>query len=404
MKHDLVAAIRRATQSTRAYNLLEATRIIQAALGETPKTAPEPSRARHKPLLQLVPSGAIRDQASDPRDQRPAPPLGADGPRAIRSLGEVVRRLREGRTMLGRARLPGIGRPRASAPPMPEGAQFQARTFTCAAGTRDYRLYVPATHAEGLRGLIVMLHGCTQTPEDFAAGTAMNAHAETHHLLVAYPAQTAAHNAMSCWNWFRPGDQKRAAGEPAIIAGLTGAIIAEFAIPRDSVFIAGLSAGGAMAAVMGATYPELYSAVGVHSGLAHGAANDVVSAFAAMRGETNLAQRPLSGVSDASPRVIVFHGTADATVHPSNAEQFVTAAQRATPTSASRSERGQTDNGRGYQRTLVERPDGTPGVECWMVQGAGHAWSGGHPSGSHTDPDGPDASGEMVRFFMSASQ
>ena len=317
----------------------------------------------------------------------------------------MVRRLREGRLTLRNAPLPGVAQPRTPALPIPEGAQFRTHTFTCAAGTRSYRLYVPATRGEGLRGLIVMLHGCTQTPEDFAAGTAMNAQAETHRLLVAYPAQTGADNAMSCWNWFRPGDQKRAAGEPAIIAGLTESIVAEFGIPRDSVFIAGLSAGGAMAAVMGATYPELYAAVGVHSGLAHGAADDVVSAFAAMRGETDFALRPARrppADSSATPRIIVFHGTADTTVHPANAERIVAAARCAAPTGASRSERGASGEGRSYLRTVTARPDGTPGIECWMIEGGGHAWSGGHPSGSYTDPDGPDASAEMVRFFLSA--
>jgi len=264
---------------------------------------------------------------------------------------------------------------------------------------------VPASAGEGLRGLIVMLHGCTQTPEDFAAGTAMNAQAEAHRLLVAYPAQSAGDNPMSCWNWFRPGDQMRAAGEPAIIAGLTASIVAEFGIPHDSVFIAGLSAGGAMAAVMGATYPERYAAVGVHSGLAHGAASDVVSAFAAMRGETDLALRPARcqrAGHDSAPRMIVFHGTGDTTVHPSNAERIVASARSTGPIGEPRSERGTTGGGRGYLRTVAERPDGRPGVECWMIEGAGHAWSGGHPSGSYTDPGGPDASAEMVRFFLSA--
>jgi poly(hydroxyalkanoate) depolymerase family esterase len=401
MKHDLVAAMRRATQATRALNLAEATSIIQDAI-MTRKAPQEARPPRSVPQL----SAPSNDKAADSPERPAAAAFRASGPRLPRPLGEVVRRLREGRLTLRHAPLSGVAQPRAPALPIPEGAEFRTQTFTCAAGTRSYRLYVPATQGEGLRGLIVMLHGCTQTPEDFAAGTAMNAQAETHRLIVAYPAQTGADNAMSCWNWFRPGDQKRAAGEPAIIAGLTESIVTEFGIRRDSVFIAGLSAGGAMAAVMGATYPELYTAVGVHSGLAHGAADDVVSAFAAMRGETDFAlraaPRPPAG-SSAAARIIVFHGTADTTVHPANAERIVAAARCAAPTGTSRSERGASGEGRSYLRTVTARPDGKPGIECWMIEGGGHAWSGGDPSGSYTDPDGPDASAEMVRFFLSAS-
>jgi poly(hydroxyalkanoate) depolymerase family esterase len=406
MNHDFVAAMRRATQATRAFDLAEATSIIQGAVARY--AAPADSSAG--PLRSLPhlfgPSRAEPEQVPAPPDRPVATPVRAPAPRLRKPLGEVVRRLREGRLTLRRAPLPGAVPPRAPALPIPEGAEFRAQSFTCAAGTRSYRLYVPATVGEGLRGLIVMLHGCTQTPEDFAAGTAMNAQAEAQRLLVAYPAQTATDNAMSCWNWFRPGDQKRAAGEPAIIAGLTESIVAEFGIPRDSVFIAGLSAGGAMAAVMGATYPELYAAVGVHSGLAHGVADDVVSAFAAMRGETDLTLRPVRrppAGPNAAPRIIVFHGTADTIVHPANAERIVAAARCAAPTGASRSERGATGEGRGYLRTVAARPDGTPGIECWVIEGGGHAWSGGHPSGSYTDPGGPDASAEMMRFFLGAS-
>jgi poly(hydroxyalkanoate) depolymerase family esterase len=398
MKHDLVAAMRRATEATRAFDLAKATAIIHLA----PDTGAEGARPRRNLPLLLAPSGAEVKKVSDSPDQPPAASLRARDLRLVRPLGDVVRQLREGRMTLGRGRLPGVVQRRAPTLSIPEGAQFRPHSFTCDAGTRGYRLYVPATLGERPRGLIVMLHGCTQTPEDFAAGTAMNAQAETHRLLVAYPAQTAADNAMSCWNWFRPEDQRRIAGEPAIIAGLTEAIVAEFGVPRDCVFIAGLSAGGAMAAVMGATYPELYAAVGVHSGLAHGTANDLLSAFAAMRGETSVALRPTpSPSSDTTPPVIVFHGTADSTVHPANAERIVAAARCATPTGPLRSERGVTADRRSYLRTVAARPDGTPGIECWMIEGGGHAWSGGHPTGSYTDPDGPDASAEMVRFFLS---
>ena len=222
--------------------------------------------------------------------------------------------------------LPGLGQP-AHVPelPLPDGAQFLDQRYSCAAGARRYRLYVPSTAGEGLQGLIVMLHGCTQNPEDFAAGTGMNALAEEHRLLVVYPAQTGGDNSMSCWNWFRPGDQMRDTGEPAIIAGLTESLRDQYAIPEDRVFVAGLSAGGAMAAIMGETYPELYGAIGVHSGLAYGSANDVMSAFTAMRGQVGIEQAPSRNGGDAGSGAEAdrVSRSADTTVHPSNAERII---------------------------------------------------------------------------------
>jgi poly(hydroxyalkanoate) depolymerase family esterase len=221
----------------------------------------------------------------------------------------------------------------------------------------------------------------------------MNTLAQAHNLLVAYPEQTGAANASSCWNWFSPNDQRRGAGEPSIIAGITQEIIAEFALDETRIFIAGLSAGGAMAAVMGETYPELYAAMGVHSGLPYGAANDVMSAFAAMRGDPAAARMP--GKSPGI-RTIVFHGAADRTVHPSNAEGILAGAAR--PQEPEKSSAG----GRSYTRVRIAATDGAPELEYWNVEGAGHAWSGGDAKGSYADPRGPDASAEMVRFFLDA--
>jgi poly(hydroxyalkanoate) depolymerase family esterase len=249
-----------------------------------------------------------------------------------------------------------------------------------------------------------MLHGCKQNPDDFAAGTNMNAVAEAHGLLVVYPAQSGAANTMSCWNWFNPADQKRDRGEPSIIAGITREVVREFGIDGRRVFVAGLSAGGAMAAVMGEAYPELYAAIAVHSGIACRSANDVISAFAAMRGEPISAApaKTHCGGPESKVRTIVFHGSADPTVVPSNADRIVADGTRQFPSLQIRHAEGSV-NGRQFDRTYVLGLNDVPMVECWIVEGAGHAWSGGRPEGSFTDSRGPDASSEMVRFFLAGA-
>jgi poly(hydroxyalkanoate) depolymerase family esterase len=412
MNSDFVAEILRATGSLRAGDPSGATDIIQAALAAGGLTSSAASASpgnagawapRRTVDASYIEGTLVEDAPNDTTAGGAGPKL-PGSQRLRRPLGEVLRTLKEGRKGLGLdGTLPGLHLPgRAPDLPLPEGAEFRDLTHACAAGTRRYRLYVPASAGEGLRGLVVMLHGCTQSPEDFAAGTGMNALAEEHRLLVAYPAQTGGDNSMSCWNWFRPGDQMRGAGEPAIIAGLTESVRDEFGIARDRVFVAGLSAGGAMAAIMAETYPDLYAAVGIHSGLAYGSANDVLSAFSAMQGQSAIQRRPNRRDGDeGAPRVIVFHGSADSTVHPSNADRII-AGLREAPARMEQSERPGVGASRGYTRTVARRADGTTALEAWIVDGASHAWFGGDPSGSYTDPKRPDASAEMVRFFIGA--
>ncbi|MCJ2078851.1 PHB depolymerase family esterase [Methylobacterium sp. E-016] len=270
------------------------------------------------------------------------------------------------------------------------------RRFGNLAGSRAYRLYVPSGYDGRPVPLVVMLHGSSQTPRDFAIGTRMDAMAEEQGLLVAYPDQPRSANISRSWNWFRPGDQRRDRGEPSILAGMKRRIMRDFAVDPARVYVSGLSSGGAAAAIMALAYPDLYAAVGIHSGLAGGSATGASSAFSAMRRGALIrpmrATRPLP--------TIVFHGDRDRTVSPVNGDQAIAQARPAGDLRTSVSV-GHAPGGMAYTRTVLTAPAGNQGTEQWLLHGAGHAWAGGSEVGSYTDPKGPDASREMLRFFLS---
>jgi poly(hydroxyalkanoate) depolymerase family esterase len=289
-----------------------------------------------------------------------------------------------------------------------QSGEFITRSYTNNAGTRAYKLYVPARYSNELREpvpLIVMLHGCTQSPDDFAAGTRMNELAERHGFLVVYPAQAANANGAKCWNWFRSEDQERDRGEPSLIAGITREVASDYRIDARRIFVAGMSAGAAMAIVLGATYPDLYAAVGAHSGLAYGAAHDMPSAMGAMQGGSTVGSTPrFQQVEKATIPTIVFHGDRDYTVNARNGAAIVDQAIAARSDRAnfhSTVREGSTSNGRSFTHMVFADAANQPVVESWVLHGLGHAWSGGSLDGSFTDAGGPDASSEMIRFFYS---
>jgi len=406
----------KATRLTRAGRLTEATALLQRMLRvECPPDTTIGSAGDIVPIgwkpaiIDATAKSEDTDRPPSSRvriDSRPAGRPFASAattahPHMFRRLSASLRGERLG-SGLG---LHGLMQPAPVSTPdiVPDGGKFIEATYSNPAGTRAYKLYIPSGYHGQALPLVVMLHGCTQSPDDFAAGTRMNLIAEEQTCLVVYPAQPSKANAAKCWNWFRPSNQRRGQGEPSLIAGITRRVMRDYSVDRQRIYIGGLSAGAAAAAVMGATYPDLYAAIGVHSGLACGAANDLPSAFTAMRQGDLPASSGSGDVSTdlahaSTVPIIVFHGDLNNTVHPRNGAHVIE--QKRTTNLQETIHRGQVPGGHAYTRTIHTDASGRAIFEHWEIHGAGHAWSGGSPAGSYTDPRGPDAAREMLRFFL----
>ncbi len=400
MDKAFLAGITQATALTRAGRLAEATALIQRTLagGSTGVPPFSGTSVRREPATDVVIEGEC-SEVIEPTDnvqiERSVGPASDVAMR--RGLKDSIRKWRRG---------PLADEPRAAAEAAArQPGEWIAGLYANSAGERAYKLYVPTSYTKQPLPLIVMLHGCNQTPDDFAAGTQMNALAEDQKCFVLYPAQSNTANHARCWNWFRREDQARDRGEPSIIAGMTREILNRYGIDSRKVYVAGLSAGGAMAAVMGVTYPDLYAAVGIHSGLACGSAHDLPSALAAMKGMPASTGRPSGAGASHSIPTIVFHGDRDQTVHPRNGVDVISKSAHLEGGHGGQAstERGQALDGHSYTRTVHRDAAGRVVLEHWLVHGGGHAWFGGSRAGSYSDPRGPSAAAEMIRFFLQAS-
>ena len=387
--------IREATRLTYAGELAEATALLQRMLrgvcvpDATSRTAGRVPLSDREPLTI---DAKVNDVEEADSTHLARAPFGL--PRRLQPLFD---RAKDG-SWLG---MRGVKRTPPSTPDIvPDGAKYIEGAYSNPAGSRAYKLFVPSGYQGQPLPLVVMLHGCTQSPDDFAAGTRMNFIAEEHTCFVVYPAQRSDANQSKCWNWFRTADQQRGEGEPSLIAGITRQIMRDYSVDPKRVYVGGLSAGAAAAAIMGATYNDLYAAVGIHSGLACGSATDMPSAFAAMR-QGGGPGRVISGNGPPVP-AIIFHGDRDTTVHPNNGGQVLEQAIGTTRTQKT-VHRGQIPGGHEYTRTTHTDAGGREILEYWSIHGAAHAWSGGSPAGSYTDPRGPNATREMLRFFLGHS-
>ena len=413
MNDDFQQLMRTATQLTREGRLDEATQAIKRALNSaapanTPPTQPTPN--------------------VNPGNDRATGPVTLDASATVLggSLFEVdALQYDPAATAYAKAQVDTLNageflsRERASVGAASETdsalGEFTSGFHTHLSQMRRYKLYTPPGQVGRSLPLVVMLHGCTQNPDDFATGTAMNTVALEVGFHVLYPEQSQAANPSRCWNWFKHADQRRDGGEPALIAGMTQAVMQALGVDSHRVFIAGLSAGGAMATIVAEAYPEIFVAVGVHSGLPRGAAENVMEALAVMKsGDSNRAP-PATGMRTRRyVPTIVFHGDQDQTVHLRNGEQVIAtvignaalAGEPAQPFTAGGAEieRGVSSRGRHYTRSIYRDATGKTTAEHWQVHGAGHAWSGGEALGTYTDATGPDATREMLRFFFEQSQ
>ena len=392
MKLPLLHTMQAALGATQSGRLQDATAMIQRALmPQNPNvgaTTPAPAAAN------VIDGEVIKtDIAPSPVTQTSPVPDWRDGLAKLQAQFEQWQRPE----ILGEhSAVP------TNLPPLPEGAQFVAKNYQDEHGSLAYYLYIPS-HYQPNMPLVVMLHGCTQSAVDFAIGTDMNRFAETHGCLVAYPNQNAHANQRRCWNWFQPQDQRRDQGEPALIANLTRSIVREYAIDERKVYVAGLSAGGAMAAIMGTTYPDLYAAVGVHSGLASGSAHDLLSALAAMRQGAKSSALDQTATQRFVPTMVI-HGDHDTTVTALNGQQVFSQAKQRLASNDEffnvEQQQYQPSGQRAYTRTCLKDAKGNVQVEHWLIHGAGHAWAGGNANGSYTDPQAPNASQALLDFFL----
>jgi len=298
-------------------------------------------------------------------------------------------------------------------------------TAHAAGGSRNYKLWVPATLEKGNASpLVMMLHGCRHDAKDMAEISGMNEVAEVNRFLVVYPEQSRLANLMKCWNWFKPKHQARDAGEPSILAAVVDQVRSTHHVDPDRVYVAGVSAGGAMASILGATYPDLFAAIAVFAGAEFKAATSIFEGLAAMErgGPDPIHQGQLAFEAMKSSLVhkkkrrlpaIVFHGTADTRVSPVNAEQTITQwrktnaclAAEHSESSFALTEKvigGQVPDGYAYRKHIYVEADARPLLEKWLVQGLGHAWSGSPNPSKYSDPKGPNASAEIWRFFCEA--
>lgn len=298
---------------------------------------------------------------------------------------------------------------------------WQQFTYSGPAGSRPYDVYTPAGYQVGTSvPLFVMLHGCTQTPSDFATGTQMDALADAHQFIVVYPQQTSQYNSAECWNWFLPADQSRGSGEPAIIAGIVQTVeqtTSRWTINTSRVYVAGLSAGAAMSVILGATYPDIFAAIGVGSGMEYKAATSAGGAVVAQTyggpNPTTQGQAAYNAMGSRAREVptISFQGTSDTVVYPINGNQVVQqwmetdylasgGVYNANFSSPNTIINGQVPFGQAYTEYIWNDNNGREVQEYWVVYYMGHAWSGGSAAGSYTDPYGPSASQAIYTFFM----
>ena len=445
-----ISEIFKATQLTKGGRLMEATRVIQRALGlvgaqKAPVAEAPPRPASASRSAAGAPGGEksvsdvpFRETLKQPPANEPAFRAPMDAPDTAPFTPQPAPVMKENTGAPTPSDTAAVDTPAAPAArlapqpalaPKPRAASFAEFSFRSGDTPYAYRLYVPGfdgtdaavtdAASPALLPLVVLLHGCKQDAADFALGTGMNELAEAEKCLVLYPEQSSNANSMRCWNWFDAAHQSRDSGEPKMIAALIRKVIKTHGADPSRVYIAGLSAGGAMAAIMAGLYPELFAAVGVHSGLPPGAATDVISAFSAMRrgakrgkaaaGSANAANDANADENDAFVMpTIVFHGSADKTVNPDNGEQITQAALAAIKGAGmtlkkveqSEDSPGAPSGRRDTTRTIYRAADGKPYIEHWAIGSGPHAWSGGDAAGSFTDPHGPSASQAMVEFFL----